>query len=107
MRHLEHVERERVLPAGCRSQQEFGTHATPHRNRRDGQPRSGGGVAYLTARLVNGDADGEGRVLLEDGADGGELVRLQLPRRGDERDDEGARGRRQQPARRLGRDQLA
>jgi len=87
LRHLEHVERERVLPHG-----------------------------------EVGDVDDGGRVLLEE-AHGGELVRLQLPRRGDherggracvaedqrrggERDDEGARGRRQQPARRLGGDQL-
>ena len=69
-----------------------------------------------------GDVDDGGRVLLEE-AHGGELVRLQLPRRGDherggragvaedqrrggERDDEGARGRRQQPACHFGGDQL-
>jgi hypothetical protein len=70
-----------------------------------------------------GDVDDGGCVLLEE-AHGGELVRLQLPRRGyderggragvaederrgGERDDEGARGRRQQPARGLGGDQVA
>ena len=69
-----------------------------------------------------GDVDNGGCVLLEE-AHRGELVCLQLPRRGyderggragvaederrgGERDDEGARRRRQQPARGLGGDQV-
>lgn len=106
LRHLEHVQREGILPIATRIRI-----STREKKKRQAEEDERGG--FLPHGEV-GNVDDGGRVLLEE-AHGGELVGLQLPRRGDdergggagvaedqrgrgEGDDEGARGGRQDPA---------